>query len=144
MTLLKKTVIKLSFDSLMDQLGDALDKGGFVVSGITDYQQVFLEKLGTHFRKYKVMAVYIPHLYQEMLMMEASDGIVLPCNITVVESSPGQIVVTAVNPTELMVRDTQKASMQNLAGEVTRSLDVVIDSLPRGSTYIPDLVTSWG
>lgn len=143
MTLLKKTVIKISFDSLMAQLVNALDNGGFVISGITDYQQVFFEKLGIHFRKYKVLAVHIPHIYQEMLTMEALAGIVLPCNITLIESFPGEVVVMSVNPTEIMARDTPGASIQNLAEEVSRRLDVVIDSLQRGSTSIPDLVTSW-
>lgn len=76
-------------------------------------------------------------------MMESLTGIVLPCNITLLESSPGEVVVMSVNPTEIMVRDTQNASMQNLAEEVNRRLDVVIASLQRGPANIPDLVTSW-
>jgi uncharacterized protein (DUF302 family) len=139
----KKSIIRVSFESLVDQLKAELDKEGFEISGTTDFQQVFMDKLSIHFKKYKVLAAHIPHLYQEMMLLASIEGIVLPCNITIVELYPGEVAIVPVNPTELIVSDIQNASLQNLAGEVSRRLALAIHELGRESTGSPDLVTSW-
>jgi len=44
-SLFKKTIIRVSFETLMAQLMTALTNEGFAMSGITDFQQEFQAKL---------------------------------------------------------------------------------------------------
>ena len=41
----KKTIIRVSFEPLVDQLKAALDKEGFEISGVTDFQQIFMDHI---------------------------------------------------------------------------------------------------
>jgi uncharacterized protein (DUF302 family) len=141
---LKKTIVRASFDSLVNQLKVELDKEGFEISGMTDFRQVFMDKLNLHFKKYKVLAVHVPLLYQTMIQLAPMEGMVLPCNITIVELYPGKIAVIPVNPVELVADGIQDAPLRNLAEEVSRRLDLAIHGVEGESTGTPDLVTSWG
>lgn len=139
----RKTTIKTSFDTLVDQMKDILMKEGFVIAGVTDYQQQFRDRMNIHFRKHVILTVYIPMLAYEMLSIAPFEGMVLPCNITMAERYPGEVEIVPVNPTALLVMGIQDASLQNLAEQVSRKLELVIHSLERQSNNMPDIVTSW-
>ena len=141
---MNKIVVRASFDTVIEQLKTELEKTGFQLSGVTDFQQAFSDKLNIHFKKHKIFAVYIPHLYQEMLMFECSEGIVVPCNVTLIERYPGEVVIIVFNPTESIVRDIQNPTMENIAHEVSRRLEFLVQSLERESNTNFNLVTSWG
>ncbi len=140
----KKTIIKSSLESLIVQLKEVLAKEGFTITGVTDFQKEFQDRLGTHFKKYKILSVHVPYLSQQMLSFEPLEGVVLPCSITVIEINPGEVEIIPVNATELIARDMQGASLQNLAEEVSRRLERAIHNLEREPTGTPDLFTSWG
>ena len=127
----------------MAQLITAFTNEGFTLSGITDFQQEFEAKLGIHFKKYKILWVHVPYLSEQMLSFEPLEGVVLPCNITLLELHPGEIEIVPVNPTELIARNTQNASLQNMAEEVSRRLEIAIHTLERQPTGTPELFTSW-
>lgn len=142
--LFKKTIVKIAMEALVEQLKGELAKEGFTITGVTDFQQEFQDKLGTHFKKYKILAVHVPYLSQQMLSFEPLEGVVLPCSVTLIEIHPGEVELIPVNSTALIARDMQDASLQNLAEEVSRRLDRVIKSLEREPSGTPDLFTSWG
>ena len=143
MSLFNKTFVRISFEDLIIQLKEALEKEGFVVTGILDFQQDLQENLGGHVKKYKILNVHMPYLSQQMLTFALHDGVVLPCSITVIEVHPGEVEIIPANPTALIARNLSDASLQNLAEEVTRRMDVVIQSLERSPMNTPDLYTSW-
>lgn len=130
-------------EALLIQLRTELAKEGFIVSGITDLQHEFMDQLNGHFKKYVIASVHIPYLSQQMLSFTSAQGVVLPCNISMIEPYPGEVEVIPVNTTELIAREMHDASLQNLAEEVTRRLDLVIHALERGPTSTPELFTSW-
>lgn len=138
-----KTTIRISFDTLMEELAVALRKEGFVVSGTTDFQKEFMDGMSMHFKKYRVLAVNLPLLSFQMLSIAASEGIVLPCSVTVVEHYPGEVEIILANPTLMIAMMTQDASLLNLAEQVGHRLGLVIRSLERKPVTNPDLVTSW-
>ena len=142
-SLFKKTVIRVSFEALMAQLITALTNEGFTVSGITDFQQEFEANLGIHFKKYKILSVHVPYLSEQMLSFAPLEGVVLPCNITLLELHPGEIEIVPVNPTELIARNIQNAPLQNIAEEASRRLAIAIHTLERQTTGTPELFTSW-
>ena len=139
----RKTTIKISFDTLVDQLKNILVREGFVITGVTDYQQQFMDRMNIHFRKHVILTVDIPLLAYEMLSIAPFEGMVLPCNITMAERYPGEVEIVPVNPTALLVMGIQDASLQNLAEQFSQKLERVIRSLERESNNMPDMVTSW-
>lgn len=139
-----KTTVKGSFETLVTQLKIALDKEGFAVCGVADFQRAFSVEPTLQFKKYQILSVYIPHLFHEMVMLAPFEGMVVPCNISVIESYPGSIELIPVNPIEIIVRGIQSPSVQNLAEEVSRRMDIVLRALEHESTNTPDMVTSWG
>jgi len=78
------------------------------------------------------------------LSFEPLEGIVPPCNITLLELHPGEIQIVPVNPTQLIARNIQNYSLQNIAEEVSRRLEIAIHTLEREPAGTPDLFTSWG
>jgi uncharacterized protein (DUF302 family) len=142
--LFKKTIIRISFEALLIQLRTELDKEGFVISGITDFQKEIQDRLNGHFKKYQILSVHIPYLSQQMLSLSPTEGVVLPCYITVIELQPGVVEVIPVNTSEVIAREMHEASLQNLAEEVSRRLDRVVHMVEHGPTKTPDLFTSWG
>ena len=141
--LFSKTFVRISFEVLMIELRSALEKEGFVVSGILDFQHDLQDNLGGRVKKYQILNVHMPYLSQQMLTFALHDGVVLPCSITVIEVQPGEVEIIPANPTELIARNLNDASLQNLAMEVTRRMDVVIQSMERSPMNTPDLSTSW-
>jgi uncharacterized protein (DUF302 family) len=141
-SLLKKRVINASFDTLLGQLKDALDKEGFIVYGVTDLHKGFADRLNIHFRKYVILTVAHLHLYYQMLSISAVEGMVVPCSVTLVERYPGVVEIIPVNFTALIAKESGD-SLHNLAEEVSHRLDLVIHSMEREAIHIPDLVTSW-
>jgi uncharacterized protein (DUF302 family) len=140
----KKTIVKTSLESLIIQLKGELAKEGFTLTAVTDFQQEFQDRLGTHFKKYKILSVHVPYLSQQMLSFQPLEGVVLPCSITIIETHPGEVEIIPVNVTELISHDMQDSSLQNLAVEVSKRLERAIDNLQREPTGTPDLFTSWG
>lgn len=141
--LFKKTTVRISMEALLVHLRTELAKEGFIVSCTTDFQHEFMDRLNGHFKKYIIASVHIPYLSQQMLSFTSAQGIVLPCTISMIEAYPGEVEVIPVNSTELIAREMHDASLQNIAEEVTRRLELVIHALERGPTSTPELFTSW-
>jgi len=140
----KRTVIKISFDTLVDELRAALSDAGFIISGEADFQKDLLEKLNAHHGKHKILTVHNPRLTLQMLSIEYIMPEVLPCSIVVLEHYPGEVEIISFNPTALLAKGAYDVSLRNKAEEASHQLDSVIHSLERKSASIPDLVTSWG
>lgn len=139
----KKSVVRMPFDAVLDQLKDELRKEGFELDGISDFQQTARKEYSGKIARYNILAVHDPFLYNEMMRISPYDGIILPCLISVIETNPGETAVVPHNPTEMIVREIQSPSLQNLAAEVTRRLALAIKALGHDQTVNPDLVTSW-
>jgi uncharacterized protein (DUF302 family) len=144
MRTLKKIIVKGSLEGLVEQIRIELGKEGFTVTGVTDFQREFEDNLGSHFKKYKILAVHVPYLSQQMLSFEPLEGIVLPCSVTLIELYPGEVEIIPVNTTELISNEMKDASLKNLAVEVSRRLERVIGKMEQEPSGTPDLSTSWG
>ncbi len=139
----RKTIMRICFETVVDELISRLQKEGLVLCGVTDYHGQFESKLQIRFRKYKVLAIESLEHAQAMVSLSSVEGIVLPCNITVAEMYPGHIAVIRVNPTAIIARELRNDLLQNVSAEVTRKIDLLIESLGHQATTTPDLVTSW-
>lgn len=133
----------MSFEGLMDKLIEALHREGFVLSCVSDFQETPFEPNGITAGKYKVLSVYIPSLYKQMVLTVPQEGIVIPCSISVIETYPGQIAIVPFNATELATMNLSNSLLLGFVLEVTKRLDHVISTLEQEKANSPDLVTSW-
>lgn len=133
----------MAFEAVLDQLKDELYKEGFQIGGITDFQLPLNGEAGVTTAKYKVLAVYNPFLFKEMMLLAPFQGLILPCNVSVIELYPGETALVPYNVTAQTVRGIHNPSLENLAAEVTRRLELAIHALEREQNKDPDLVTSW-
>jgi uncharacterized protein (DUF302 family) len=139
----RKTVIRKSFDTVLNELKTELFKEGFEIGGVTDFQQIAGMQGTISSGKYKILAVYNPYLYKEIIRLSPFEGVVLPGFISVIETYPGEVSVVPYNTTQAIVKGIQNPTLQNLTDELSRRLDLVIHALEAEQTGTPDLVTSW-
>lgn len=137
-----KTVLRLPFESALDVLKRQLHGEGFEVGGMTDFHGPGAGMSITN-GKYKIVDVYHPSLYKEMLMLSTFDGTVLPCVLSVIELYPGETAVIPYYATEHIARQMSFFALESLAMQVSKKIDDVIHALVSAQTEGPDLVTSW-
>ena len=133
----------MSFEAVLEKLKSELHKEGFELSAVTVYHQTTNVAGGT-VDKYQIFHVHDLFLYNEMMRIAPFEGIILPCVISVIETHPGEVALIPYNAIESIVEKIQNPSLQNLAAEVTRRLNLVIHAIETEQTHFPDLVTSWG
>lgn len=86
------------FETAVARTTDALKAEGFGVLTTIDVQQTLKTKLDRDFRKYVILGACNPPLADRALHAELEVGLLLPCNVIVYESEPGQSVVSAMAP----------------------------------------------
>lgn len=138
---LKKTEVQMSFEAVLHELVTSLQQEGFVISGITNFHEFDAMSEIAH-GKYKVLSIYLPALYKELMMLCPYEGAILPCYVSIIETYPGQISVVPYSPSGGII-EMQNGSFQSLRAEVARKLDLAVSALKTKQVKDPDLVTSW-
>ena len=138
------TIVRLPIDTVMDELQQRLTECGFEVSMVIDLQNTLRKTMDLHFRKYYVLSMFVPAQFHEMLAMSTENpGLVLPCQITVIETYPGETELIPFNPTEILTREMRESSLHVMAREVDEKLNECIRSLRAPHQINPERVTSW-
>jgi uncharacterized protein (DUF302 family) len=124
--------VDAEFDRAVETTMDALGDEGFGVLCDIDVRATFEEKLDREFRQYRILGACNPALAHEGLTEEPGLGTLLPCNVVVYETDDGEVVVSAVDPREL-VGVAGNPALDSIATEVhdrfERVLTVVADEL---------------
>jgi uncharacterized protein (DUF302 family) len=116
------------FDQVVETTTDALKDEGFGVLCDIDVQATFAEKLDEEFRQYRILGACNPGLAHEGLNEEIELGALLPCNVIVYETDDGDIVVSAVDPQQLVgIADNE--ALDSIASEVHDRFERVLDSV---------------
>jgi len=105
------------FDDVVETTIDALKDEGFGVLCDIDVQATLEEKLGEEFRQYRILGACNPPLAHEGLTEEIELGALLPCNVIVYETDDGEIMVSAVDPQQLVGMADNEA-LDSIATEV--------------------------
>jgi uncharacterized protein (DUF302 family) len=116
------------FDQVVETTTDALKDEGFGVLCDIDVQATFAEKLDEEFRQYRILGACNPGLAHEGLNEEIELGALLPCNVIVYETDDGDVVVSAVDPQQLVgIADNE--ALDSIASEVHDRFERVLDSV---------------
>lgn len=116
------------FDDVVDRTTDALAEEGFGVLCDIDVRATFAEKLDEEFRQYRILGACNPELAYQGLEDEIELGALLPCNVVVYETDDGSIVVSAVDPGQL-VGIADNPDLDPIAADVADRFDRVLDAL---------------
>lgn len=122
-----KNIGHIDFDAAVDKVAAALKTEGFGVLTEIDVQATLKKKLNVDRKKYKILGACNPPLAHKSISAEPLIGLLLPCNVVVMEEEDNSIVVSAINP-EAIFKVVENDVVTGPAAEVTAKLNRVIDS----------------
>lgn len=120
--------IEGTFDQVIEQVTEALKKIGFGILTTIDVKATMRQKLDVDFKPYTILGACNPHFAHKALQMEDKLGVILPCNVVVIDQGGGQIEVAAMNPAELM-SGLNKHQLNQLAEDVSKQLGDMVRNL---------------
>ena len=120
--------IAASFDDSIQKVTDALKAEGFGILTEIDIIATLKKKLDVDFYNYKILGACNPPFAYKALLAEDKIGTMLPCNVIVQEKIPGQVEVSAVDPSASMQAIENKA-LNDIAAEIRGMLQKVIEQL---------------
>lgn len=121
-------IVHSDFEKTIVKVTDALKTEGFGIVSEIDMQAKLKEKLGVDYRKYRILGACNPAFAHKALQMEEKIGVMLPCNVVVIDRENGTTEVAAVHPLASMMA-VQNPALEPLALEVTEKIKRVVDLL---------------
>jgi uncharacterized protein (DUF302 family) len=124
--------IKISgtLEEVKPRVLEALKSQGFGVLTEIDVQKTLKQKIDVDFKPYQRLGACNPRFAYRALSADDSIGLLLPCNVVLMQESDG--VVVSIQDPEVMfsvVDEKTKASMPGFPQEVKRSLLSALDAL---------------
>ena len=120
--------IQSSFNEALKLVTEGLKAEGFGVISEIRMHEKLKEKLGVDFKRYVILGACNPSFAYKALQIEDKIGIMLPCNVLVIEQTTESIEIAAVNPVASMASITN-TELDKVAKEVTETLKRVIENL---------------
>ena len=93
-----------------------------------DLHEKIKYKLGVDFKRYRILGACNPAFSYRALQAEDKIGVMLPCNVLVIEQGEGETEIAAVNPSEAM-SVVRNEAVNQVAAEVGEKLRKALDSL---------------
>lgn len=95
--------LQTSFSEAVEKVTAALLAEGFGVISEIDLHEKIKDKLGVDFKRYRILGACNPAYSYKALQAEDKIGVMLPCNVLVIEQGGNEIEIAAVNPTDAMM-----------------------------------------
>lgn len=121
-------MLQTSFSDAVERVTTALSSEGFGVISEIDLHEKIKDKLGVDFKKYRILGACNPAYSYKALQAEDKVGVMLPCNVLVIEQSENEIEIAAVNPTDSMMA-IRNNTVAEVAARVGEHLQKALDSL---------------
>ncbi len=122
------TKLKGDFEEVIERVTAELKTEGFGVLTQIDITKTLKEKIDVDFKKYRILGACNPHFAYKALSVEETIGVMLPCNVIVVEAGEGEYEVSAVSPMASM-QAIENEKLEPIAHEVEEKLKSVINRL---------------
>lgn len=120
--------LQTNFADAVEKVTSALSTEGFGVISEIDLHEKIRNKLGVDFKKYRILGACNPAYSYRALQAEDKIGVMLPCNVLVIEQGDNNIEVAAVNPAEAMAA-VKNDTLSEVASEVGQKLKTALDRL---------------
>ncbi len=125
-----QTTVKGSFEEVRAKVIEALKAQGFGILTEIDVQKTLAEKLGIEFEPYQILGACNPHLAHKALSVDRLIGLLLPCNVVLMQQ--GQEVAVSILDPEVMFEVTDpetKSALAALPQEARARLRAALDAL---------------
>ncbi len=120
--------LKSSFEDAVEKVTGALSSVGFGVISEVDLHEKIKGKLGVDFKRYRILGACNPAYSYRALQAEDKIGVMLPCNVLVIEQGEHEIEVAAVNPADAMIA-VHNETVAQVAREVGEKLKEALAKL---------------
>ena len=120
--------INVSFDKTEKNVVNALMDVGFGVLTEVNIQGAFKSKLNINYKKYKILGACNPNLAHEALEYDPLIGILMPCNIVIIDNEDGTTKVVFPNAKNLL-EITENKKIDTLSEKVDILLESAFKSL---------------
>ena len=120
-------MIHYSFEDAIERIKDLLKDQGFGVLSEIDVKETLKNKIDVDFKKYTILGACNPHFAYKALSTEDKLGVLLPCNIVVIEQGSG-IEICAIDPFSMMGQLGNEQLIE-IAKEVNRRFEIIFEKL---------------
>jgi uncharacterized protein (DUF302 family) len=117
--------VSMGFDEAVEKVTENLKKEGFGVLTQIDVKETLKKKLNADFKNYKILGACNPPYAYKALQAEDKIGVMLPCNVVIIDQGQGRVEVTAVDPAASMMA-VKNESLAPVAAEIGSKLQNVI------------------
>ncbi len=124
---LNKT-LNCSFEEAESKIRASLKDIGFGILTEIDMQATMQKKLGKDIGKYKILGACNPEFAYNAIQVERKIGIMLPCNVTVIENETGSIDVSVMDPV-VALGIVGNAAVDPYAKEVKALIEKALENL---------------
>ncbi len=120
-------MLNTGFDETIDNVTEALQKEGFGILTEIDVQATLKKKLDVDFKPYRILGACNPPFAYEAVKNEDKVGVMLPCNVVVIQQEGG-VEVNIVDPIASM-QAINNENLRGIAEQIQQKLKKVLDSL---------------
>lgn len=120
--------LNTSFSDAVEKVTAALFAEGFGVISEVDLHEKIKYKLGIDFKRYRILGACNPAYSYRALQAEDKVGVMLPCNVLVIEQGDNEIEIAAVNPSDAMMA-VHNDVVAEVAFQVGEHLQKALDRL---------------
>jgi uncharacterized protein (DUF302 family) len=120
--------IQGEFKPVIEKVTLALKEIGFGVLTTIDVSHTLKEKIGFDYKPYVILGACNPHFASQALGIEDKLGVLLPCNVVVIDQGDGAVEVAAVEPVA-MIEAIGNAELTVLATQISQRIENMIKSL---------------
>jgi uncharacterized protein (DUF302 family) len=125
---LSKNLKNNTVDSAITRVTELLKEEGFGIISKINIADTLKKKIDVDFKEYHILGACNPHFAHKALLSEDKIGLLLPCNVVVVDQGDGNIEVSAIDPLASMAT-VENADLAEFALMVKGSLETVIKKL---------------
>jgi uncharacterized protein (DUF302 family) len=124
-----RVTVPVPYDQAVEETTAALKSEGFGVLTTIDVKATLKQKLDKDFRRYVILGACNPPFAHRALTAELEVGLLLPCNVVVYETTPGESVVSAIAPLAALAVVPGNTELSQVATAVDEKLRRVLNAL---------------
>jgi len=119
---------EVPYEEAVTKVTEAIAAEGFGVLTEIDVQATMKKKLDVDFRKYVILGACNPPLAHQALSAEPHIGLLLPCNVVVMERDGGGSIVSAIQP-EVQFTLVDQPGLVEIASQVKEKLERALENI---------------
>ncbi|MCP4896709.1 MAG: DUF302 domain-containing protein [bacterium] len=126
---LTRSFPSMKYDDAVDRVRAVLAEEGFGVLTEIDIKATLKKKLDVDFRRYIILGACNPPLAHRALSTEPLIGVLLPCNVVVMENDDGGTEVAAFKPSvgfDMVSNPDVQPVAKDVEERLTRALDRIL------------------